>query len=90
MMYHLFTQEENKSFHALMLSASPTESARSKRLQSRDHYQQKNKKIGCLDVVFSETDPIARWVETGDSGNYLGYPSPTSIRNDTRSSEKVK
>ena len=48
----------------------------------------KPEELGGLDVVFSDAYPIARGVETGGSGNHLGNPSPTSIRNHTWFSEK--
>ena len=38
--------------------------------------------------VFSGVCPIASWAETGGRGIYPGNPSPTSIRNHTRFSEK--
>ena len=47
-----------------------------------------SKKSGYLDVVFSDAYPIASWVETGGRGVYPGNPSPTSIHNHTRPSEK--
>ena len=61
---------------------------RNKRLQSTEAPPSVDQKMWNLDVVFSDAYPIASWVETGGSGNYPGNPSPTSIRNDTRSSEK--
>ena len=38
--------------------------------------------------VFSDAFPIASWVETGGRELYPGNPSPMSIRNRTRFSEK--
>ena len=64
---------------------------RNKRLQSADALLSVKKKLWYLDVVFSDAYPtIASWVETGGRGIYPGNPSPTSIRKDTRPSEKDK
>ena len=59
------------------------------KLQSIEAQLSVNEKSGCLDVVFSGAYPtIASWVETGGRGIYPVNPSPTSIRNGTRSSEE--
>ncbi len=54
-----------------MLSTSPPKSARSKFLQSIETTIKKPEELGCLDVVFSDAYPIARWRRREVAGTTL-------------------
>ena len=71
-----------------MSSASPTEPGRSKRLQSIDARPSVNQKIVVFGRCILRRIPNCQLGGDGGRGIYPGNPSPTSIRNDTRSSEK--